>query len=97
MAEKSTHGRIDMAELQLLDAAGNLVPYTASLAANVSSGKASYLYDNMPLSGSGAQVGVIWQDGTSYNVGDVLVTVTPDAAEAAKGWVELSGNLIPHP
>jgi alpha-tubulin suppressor-like RCC1 family protein len=83
VVEKSTHGRIDMAELQLLDAAGNLVPYTASLAANVSSGKASYLYDNMPLSGSGAQVGVIWQDGTSYNVGDVLVTVTPDAAEAA--------------
>lgn len=84
VVEKSTHGRIDMAELQLLDAAGGLVPYTATIAASANdNAQASYLYDNKPLSGSGAQVGVIWQDGNAYNVGDVLVTVTPDAASAA--------------
>jgi len=70
---KSPHGRIDCSEIYLLDAEGNEISYTAT-GIKYTAQTPSVLNDHIK------SPGLIWQDGGSYNVGDIIMTLTPSTS-----------------
>jgi len=74
VTEQSPHGRIDCSEVYLLDKDGNEVSYTPT-ASKYTAQTPSALNDHVK------SPGLIWQDSRSYNVGDIIMTLTANSGD----------------